>query len=154
MDKNANRKDNDKNRQLDDYKDKFKEHKLTPQRKLILEVLLENQDSHLSAEEVFKLVQEKNDDIGLATIYRTLDLLDELEVVHKLNFGDGRSRYELNKSDKKHHHHHLICMGCNEIIEVKDDLLQKLEKTIETEHKFEILDHRVKFYGYCPSCKQ
>lgn len=139
---------------VEEYKKKFKDYKLTPQRKLILEIFLENQDEHLSAEEVYRLIQEKGEDIGLATIYRTLDLLDELGVLHKLNFGDGKSRYEINKSEKSHHHHHLICVKCHEIMEVKDDLLQKLEETIEKEHDFEILDHRVKFYGYCPLCSE
>ena len=144
-----------KNSQVEEYKKNFKEYKLTPQRRLILEVFLENEDAHLSAEEVFMLIQKKDENIGLATIYRTLDLFEELEVLHKLNFGDGRSRYELNKSEKNHHHHHhLICLECNEIMEVKDDLLQKLEETIEEEHNFKILDHRVKFYGYCPCCKR
>ncbi|UMZ75122.1 Fur family transcriptional regulator [Natranaerofaba carboxydovora] len=142
----------DQSEKINAYKDKFKDYKLTPQRKRILGIFLENEDAHLSAEEVFKLIQDKKEDIGLATVYRTLDLLDELGVLHKLNFGDGRSRFELNKSEKSHHHHHLICVKCHKIIEVKDDLLQKLEATIEDEHSFEILDHRVKFYGYCPEC--
>lgn len=133
---------------------KLKDYKLTPQRQLILKIFLENQGDHLSAEEVFKLAQEKNHDIGLATIYRTLDLLDELNILHKLNFGDGRSRYELNKKEREHHHHHLICLECQRIIEVKDDLLHRLEQTVEVEHDFDIIDHRVQFYGYCRKCRE
>ena len=140
---------------LEAYRDRFKEYKMTPQRRLILETLLENQDHHLSAEELYKLVHQKDEEVGLATIYRTLELLDELQIVHKLNFGDGRSRYELTQPHTdQHHHHHLVCLRCQEIYEVKEDLLHQLEALIEREHGFQIQDHRVSFFGYCRDCVQ
>ncbi len=131
----------------------FTEYKLTPQRKAVLEVFLENKDEHLSAEEVLRLSQEKNSDIGFATVYRALDLFEELDIIHKMNFGDGKSRYELNQMEREHHHHHLVCLSCHEIIEVKDDLLSKLETNIAQEHNFDIMDHRLQFYGYCHKCR-
>lgn len=142
-------------KKLEAYRDRFKEYKMTPQRRLILETLLENQDHHLSAEELYKLVHQKDEEVGLATIYRTLELLDELQIVHKLNFGDGRSRYELTQPHTdQHHHHHLVCLRCQEIYEVKEDLLHQLEALIEREHGFQIQDHRVSFFGYCRDCVQ
>ena len=140
---------------LEALREQFKEHKLTPQRRVVLQTLLENQELHMSAEEVYVLAKEKDSEIGFATIYRTLDLLAELNIVHKLNFGDGRSRYELcNLPSEHHHHHHLVCLNCNQILEVKEDLLQQLETLIEREHGFQIVDHRVQVYGYCSDCKE
>lgn len=139
-------------KKLEAFRDQFKEHKMTPQRRVILQSLLENADQHLSAEELYALAKEKDPEIGLATIYRTLDLLEELNILHKLHFGDGRSRYELCHVQSEHHHHHLVCLNCNQILEVKEDLLSQLEDLIEREHGFRIVDHRVQFYGYCSSC--
>lgn len=139
-------------KKLDLFRDQFKEHKLTPQRRVVLQALLENPDQHLSAEEVYGLAKDIDPEIGLATIYRTLDLLEELNILHKLNFGDGRSRYELCHLQTEHHHHHLVCLNCNQIYEVKEDLLHQLETIIEKEHGFRIVDHRVQFYGYCSEC--
>ncbi|ACB84721.1 Fur family transcriptional regulator [Natranaerobius thermophilus] len=137
---------------LAEIEKKFYNYKFTPQRKTILKVLFENKGHHLSAEEILQLSKEKNSDIGFATVYRTLDLFEELEIVHKLHFGDGCSRYELTRTGSSHHHH-LICLNCNQIFEVKDDLLKKLENNIETQHNFKISDHRLHFYGYCKNCK-
>ncbi len=138
---------------LEELEARFRGYKLTPQRKAVLEVFFENRDRHLSAEEVLRMAQEKNSDIGFATVYRTLDVLEELGIIHRMNFGDGRSRFELSQRGAGHHHHHLVCLGCHEIIEVKDDLLSKLEKNISDEHDFEIYDHRLQFYGYCSKCR-
>lgn len=127
---------------------------MTPQRRVILQTLLENPDLHLSAEELYALVKEKDSEIGLATIYRTLELFEGLNILHKMNFGDGRSRYELCHLQSEHHHHHLVCLRCNQILEVKEDLLNQLESLIEEEHGFKIVDHRVSFYGYCSRCAE
>jgi Fur family transcriptional regulator, ferric uptake regulator len=125
--------------------------KLTPQREATLRVLLENEEAHLSAEEIFMLVKQKAPDIGLATVYRTLDLLSELKIIEKLNFGDGVARYEFRSDDHPHHHHHLICLRCNRLFEI-EDLLDSLEAKVEREHNFKIVDHRVSFLGYCADC--
>src|SRR5690625_3311253 len=97
-----------------------KNYKLTPQREATLYVLLEREEDHLSAEEIFLLVKEKAPDIGLATVYRTLELLSELEIVDKINFGDGVSRYDLRKEGAEHFHHHLVCMECGSVEEIID----------------------------------
>jgi len=138
---------------------KFKQHlkekgyKLTTQRRAILDVIIENQDKHLSTEEIYDLVKEKYPEIGLATVYRTLQLFDEMGLIYKLNFNDGCSRYELYRSGSDHQHHHLICLKCGRVIEVNEDLLEVLEKKIEKFNDFEIIDHNVKFYGYCSKCR-
>ena len=141
-------------KKLETFREQFKEHKMTPQRRVILQTLLQNPNLHLSAEELYALVKEQDSEIGLATVYRTLELLEELNILHKLYFGDGRNRYELCHLQSEHHHHHLICHTCNQILEVKEDLLNQLEALIEREHGFRIVDHRVQFYGYCTACDQ
>ncbi|EHQ90093.1 Fur family transcriptional regulator [Desulfosporosinus youngiae] len=127
-------------------------YKLTPQRQTILQTFLENVDSHLSAEEVYMLVKHQNPEIGLATVYRTLDILAEIGILLKNDFGDGRSRYEFSRQDEHHHHHHLICLGCGSVSEFDDDLLESLEAVIIKRNHFKILDHDLKFYGYCEKC--
>ncbi|ADL68780.1 Fur family transcriptional regulator [Thermoanaerobacterium thermosaccharolyticum] len=141
--------------EIDDIKESLKQKgfKLTTQRRAILDVIIENREKHLSSEEIYELVKEKYPEIGLATVYRTLQLFDELGVIYKLNFDDGRSRYELYHNED-HQHHHLICLKCGSVIEMEGDLLENLEEAIENTKNFQIVDHNVKFFGYCSKCKQ
>lgn len=128
------------------------DYKLTPQRRVIMQAFLDYSEKHLSAEDIYGIVKEKNPDIGLATIYRTLDLLAELGILQKMNFGDGRSRYEFSE-DHVHHHHHLICLKCGMVQEFEDDALENLEQEIAQKSGFTITDHQLKFYGHCKKCK-
>ena len=140
---------------VDSIKERLKEegYKLTTQRRAILDAIIENSGSHLSPEEIYDVVKLRYPEIGLATVYRTLQLLEQLDIVCKLNFDDGCNRYELNSDSNDHHHHHLICLNCGKVIEVKLDLLENLEYEIEREGKFKIVDHNVKFFGYCIECR-
>lgn len=131
-----------------------KGYKLTPQREATLKVLIEREEDHLSAEEVFFLVKEKAPEIGLATVYRTLELLCELKVVDKINFGDGVSRYDLRKEGVDHFHHHLVCMECGSVEEIIEDLLGDVEKIVETDWGFQVEDHRLTFHGVCKQCQE
>lgn len=131
-----------------------KGYKLTFQRRAILDIIIENRGSHLSPEEIYDLVKERYPEIGLATVYRTLQIFEQLNIVCKLNFDDGCNRYELSTDTGDHHHHHLICLKCGKVIEVKMDLLESLEQEIEKEGKFKIVDHNVQFYGYCSDCQK
>jgi Fur family ferric uptake transcriptional regulator len=127
--------------------------KLTPQREATVRVLLENEEDHLSAEDVFMLVRDKAPEIGLATVYRTLELLSEMHVVEKMNFGDGVARYDLRNDNNHHHHHHLICVQCGAVDEIMEDWLGFLEDRLEKEYNFTVLDHRLDFQGICYRCK-
>ena len=133
---------------------KNKGYKLTPQRRAILNSIMNSEDRHLTAEEIYDLVKIDCPEIGLATVYRTVQLLEELGVVSKLDLDDGCSRYELVMEGEAHQHHHLICNGCGKVIEVEGDLLDELEKNIEKNYSFKILDHSLKFYGICEECKR
>lgn len=136
------------------FKEQLKEkgYKLTTQRQAVLDVIIQYSGKHLTTEEIYELVKEKHPEIGLATVYRTLLLLDKLELVYKLDLDDGCSRYELNKHNEDHRHHHLICMKCGSVEEVEEDLLDSLEEQILHKNKFIVKDHRVKFYGHCEKC--
>ena len=129
-------------------------YKMTPQRKGILQVFVDNPDEHLSAEEVYDILKENDFDFGLATVYRNVELLNELGILAKVDFGDGCARYELSTTDPKiHNHHHLICLNCRKVIEFEEDLLGGLEDFIETKSGFQIVNHEVKFFGYCSECR-
>lgn len=128
------------------------DYKLTRQRQVILEALMEHTACHLSAEEIYSIVKQRYPDIGLATVYRTLELLAELDILQKMDFDDGRSRYELN-DEAVHHHHHLICVKCGRVIEFADDLLETLEAMVSRKTGFQVLDHHLKFYGLCGACR-
>ena len=127
-------------------------YKLTPQREATVRILLENEEDHLSAEDVFMLVKDIAPEIGLATVYRTLELLSELHVLEKMNFGDGVARYDLRNDRTRHHHHHMICVQCGSVSEILDDWLSPLEERLEIEYGFKVLDHRLDFQGICKDC--
>ncbi|MBU5341370.1 MULTISPECIES: ferric iron uptake transcriptional regulator [Bacillaceae] len=129
-------------------------YKLTPQREATVRVLLENEEDHLSAEDVYLLVKEKSPEIGLATVYRTLELLTELKVVDKINFGDGVSRYDLRKEGAAHFHHHLVCIECGSVEEIQEDLLDDVEAIVEEKWNFIVKDHRLTFHGLCKNCQK
>jgi len=125
--------------------------KLTTQRRDILSVLVKNPEKHYSAEELYEAVKRINPDVGLATIYRSLEILCSLGITHQHNFGNNYKRYELNLEG--HHHHHLICLDCGRIIEFNDSVLEEFEDNLKKEYDFEIIDHRIKFYGRCKECR-
>lgn len=129
-------------------------YKLTPQREATVRVLLENEEDHLSAEDVYLLVKEKYPEIGLATVYRTLELLTELKIVDKVNFGDGVARYDLRKEGENHFHHHLVCIECGSVEEIQEDLLDDVEEIVEERWHFIVKDHRLTFHGICRECQK
>lgn len=128
--------------------------KLTPQREATVAVLLENDKDHLSAEEIYMLVKQKSPEIGLATVYRTLEMLTELKIIDKISFNDGVSRYDMRKEGAKHFHHHLLCLECGGIEEVEEDLLLDVEKIVNKRFQFEVKDHRLTFHGVCRDCQK
>lgn len=127
-------------------------------REIILETL-EGTNEHLSPEDIYNKIKEHYPAMGLATVYRTLEMLIELGLVNKMDFGDGRKRYELTeKVSSKAHHHHLVCSSCGKIIEYSDFLdeeigfLNSVEKKLEVKHNFKIQNHFIEFRGLCSSC--
>lgn len=134
---------------------KDKKYKMTSQRQVILKAFVDSEIRHMNAEEVFEAVKKMAPDIGLATVYRTLDLFTEMDLLKKLDFDDGCSRYELNDRETEgHFHHHLICLECGKVWECQDDLLETLESILAKRLHFQTVDHQLKVYGYCEECQK
>ena len=133
--------------------------RMTVPRQAIMDVLSAT-DKHLSAEDVYMEVYKKYPNVGLTTVYRTLEILTQMGMVAKFDFGDGRSRYEPVEGSGKGHHHHLICTNCNRIIEytefIDDDIecLKRAEKGLAKKYDFDIKSHIIQFYGLCDKCKK
>ena len=141
----------------EEFKKRLKEKglKVTNQRLVVLEALETSSNQHLTAEQIFDLVKADNPEIGLATVYRTIQVLLELHLIDRVNFDDGSERYEIVRMGTKgarHHHHHLICINCGKVFECEEDMMEGLETEIEKKTGFHVIDHEVKLYGYCKEC--
>ncbi len=117
----------------------------TPERSIILEEIYKI-NTHFDIDELFNIISKKNK-ISKATIYNTIELLHQLELVKKHVFNDTKVLYE--KSLNKKQHNHLICVKCNKIQEFCDPRLQKIIESTETLLKFKISKHSLNFYGHC-----
>jgi Fur family transcriptional regulator, ferric uptake regulator len=104
---------------------------------------------HISAERLYAEVKKINPHVGYATIYRTLRLLKECELVSERHFDDGQARYEV-VSDK--HHDHFICERCGKIIEFENEGLERLQETVARELKAVLTRHKMELYGICAEC--
>ena len=141
----------------EEFKKRLKEKglKVTNQRLVVLEALETSSNQHLTAEQILDLVKADNPEIGLATVYRTIQVLLELHLIDRVNFDDGSERYEIVRMGTKgarHHHHHLICINCGKVFEFEEDMMEGLETEIEKKTGFHVIDHEVKLYGYCKEC--
>lgn len=135
-------------------------YRITIPRQAILS-LLGSTSEHLSAEDIYIAVHKTYPNIGLTTVYRTLELLVQMGIVYKFDFGDKRARYELSEGPKgKRHHHHLVCTNCGRVIDYTDfvdkekELLSKTEEGLSRKYDFKINGHRIQFYGLCSECKK
>ncbi|RLC91506.1 MAG: transcriptional repressor [Chloroflexi bacterium] len=121
--------------------------RMTPQRRAIIQVLLESAGSHPTAEQIFTRVRDVMPDISHATVYNTLHELVEMGTLLELNLGMREQRYDINTTD----HAHLICLGCGRVEDVPYDS-EALTLSPEHTHGFQVVDCRVIFRGYCPAC--
>lgn len=128
---------------------KKKGYKLTPQRRKIY-ACLESAEGHLSAEEIRKGVSKDDPKIGLATVYRTLELLVKLGLVREEKLGEGHRHFELARKP----HYHLICSKCGKVFEFSENLTKDLAVRLSNDYKFNIVECRLDFYGYCEKCSQ
>jgi len=138
---------------LSDFKALLKKNalKFTIQREVILETLY-NSDEHLTPESLHHLIQEKFPDLktGIATVYRTLSLLEDSNMVTSLSFGAQGKKYELGA---KNHHDHLICTECGSITEFVDEQIEERQHKIAKELGFLMKDHSMQIYGICKNCQ-
>jgi Fur family ferric uptake transcriptional regulator len=135
-------------------------YRLTIPRGAILDVLSQTSE-HLSAEDIYRTVHKTCPGVGLTTVYRTLDLLVQMGLVSKFDFGDGKGRFELAQGPKgERHHHHLVCRTCGRVIDYTDfideekELLGRIEKGLSEKFNFKITNHLIQFYGLCGSCRE
>ena len=124
--------------------------RVTRPRQAILKIL--RQHPHpLTNSEIFAGLPKGNCD--LATIYRSMHLLEEMGMVKRFDFGDGMARFELVNEGDDGHHHHLICVRCSQIVEIKDCFPPELEKQIAARNGFKSITHTLEFFGVCPRCQ-
>jgi len=125
-------------------------YKLTPQRHAVLKVIAASHD-HLTPGAIYERARLGNLDIGRVTVYRTLDLLNELKLVCRVHAGGGCRSYMMRRPTE--HHHHLICSGCGRVVDFVDCGLADLEKRLSEEARFDIKGHLLEFYGLCYDCR-
>jgi len=125
--------------------------KFTRQREAILRALHETGD-HLSPEEIHRTVARTNPDlnVGIATVYRTLSLLEGAGLAESISFGKDGKKYEIGL---KKHHDHLVCTSCGTIIEFTDDVIEARQEAIAKAHNFRMTDHTMKIVGLCADCQ-
>ena len=131
---------------------------MTASRQAIFQAL-HAMDGHPTADEIFTGLRGSYPGIGLATVYRNLDLLRTNGHVLAFDSGDGKLRYELRvKAGRLGHHHHLVCRNCREVVNYMDFeeeelmLVRKLEVHLASKFKYKVNDHDITFYGICPKC--
>lgn len=129
---------------------KEKDHKLTPQRLAVIKVLAQS-EGHPSVEGIYDQLQDDFPTMSLATVYRNVMLIKSLGEVLELGFADGSNRYDGNKP---YPHPHVICIQCRKIIDPDLDSLKDMTKEVANETGFEILTHRLDFFGICCDCKK
>ncbi len=122
-------------------------YRLTNQRRLIVREL--EGKRHLSAEEIHDRLKVEHPELGLSTVYRTLDLLTELGIVRKEDFGEGYSRYELTTERM---HHHARCRECGKVIEFNEELMEYLVLQVERETGFSTDWYEITLHGRCAEC--
>ena len=125
-------------------------YRMTPQRMMIVSAI-ENSDNHISAEDIYAQVVAKYPNVNVSTVYRTLELLEQLGLVTKTEMGVGRIMYH---PIEKGHHHHLICRECGRIIDLDESITAPLKENILRDYQFTAELRHLGILGLCAACKQ
>jgi Fur family ferric uptake transcriptional regulator len=120
--------------------------KITLPRLKILEIMQDPDNQHIGAEDVYKILLEQGEEIGLATVYRVLNQLDDAGIIHRHHFEGGKSVFELSQ---KSHHDHLVCLDCGKVIEFEDPIIEKRQEDIAQDNGIELTNHSLYLYGRC-----
>ncbi|XPF95375.1 ferric iron uptake transcriptional regulator [Colwellia sp. RE-S-Sl-9] len=120
--------------------------KITLPRVKILSILQDPANQHISAEDVYKILLEQHEEIGLATVYRVLNQFDDAGIVSRHHFEGGKSVFELSH---KKHHDHLVCLKCGKVVEFEDELIEQRQLDISKEHNIKLTNHSLYLYGEC-----
>ncbi|MGI0493827.1 transcriptional repressor [Alkalinema pantanalense CENA528] len=128
--------------------------RMTPQREVILHVFQNlPEGNHLSAEDLYELLEKQNAGISLSTIYRTLKLMSRMGILRELELAEGHKHYEINQPSP-YHHHHLICVRCSKTIEFKSDSVLKVGAKVAEKEGFHLLDCQMTVHAVCPTCQR
>ena len=125
--------------------------KVTLPRVKILQILEKQvNERHLTAEMVYKILLSEGEEIGLATVYRVLTQFEAAGLVTRHHFEGGNSIFELDTGD---HHDHILCLKCGKVDEFTDELIEARQKEVALKLGYELTDHGLYLYGFCPKCK-
>ncbi len=126
-------------------------YKLTPQRRAVVRTIVSSQ-GHLTPTAIYEKVHQEYPDIGLVTIYRTLDMLDKLGLICEVHAVGNRRSYLVRRPSE--HHHHLICSDCGAVVDFTNCDLGELEQRLSQETGFEIKSHLLELLGRCQNCQK
>jgi len=126
-------------------------HRASAPRAAVLE-LIGRQDCVLTAHEIADELRRRRSPVGLATVYRTLELLEELKLVQRLDVGGASARYEPALPGGEHHHHHLVCDACGRVTPFEDPSLERAIDSLAARLDYRVGDHDVILKGSCPDC--
>jgi Fur family transcriptional regulator, ferric uptake regulator len=113
--------------------------------------LLARQDCCLSAQEIYEELRRARSDVGIASIYRALDLLNDMGLVQRVEFGDGGARFEAVAPGGEHHHH-AVCDSCGQVTRFEDERLEKQLERLAGDLKHSMSGHDLVIHGECPRC--
>lgn len=127
--------------------------KATLPRLKILELFENSDERHLSAEDVYKVLLNAGDDVGLATVYRVLTQFEDAGLLVRHHFESGKAVFELNEGE---HHDHIVCVKCGKVEEFYDEEIEKRQKIAAESLGFKMQEHSLMIYGICnkPDCEE
>jgi len=125
-------------------------YKSTPQRRAVLKAIEDSHD-HLTPAEIHEKARQENKNVGLVTIYRTIELLAKLGLICEVHSGGNCHSYLLRRPSE--HHHHLICSGCGTVVDFTNCDLSEVERKLSDETGFDIKGHLLEFSGHCQQCQ-
>lgn len=139
---------------IEEFKKALKDNglKYTKQREVLLKILY-NSDVHFTPEALHSLVKKDYPElnVGIATVYRTLNLLEDSGMATSISFGAQGKKFELAN---KPHHDHLICKSCNKIVEFEDASIERKQLNVAKEYGFALTSHIMQLYGICSDCSK
>lgn len=133
---------------------KAKGYKLTFQRQKILDVIINNKYKHLTSEDIYRCIKNDYPEIALATVYRTMQLLEECNILCKFDTSQNGIKYEVMELDNKHQHPHFICTNCKQVFPINEGsiYLELVERKLNDKYKFKMANCNIKLYGICKEC--
>ena len=142
----------DSEERFEQLKGEFRQrgYRLTPQRLALLR-LLSRSEAHPSASDLHEQIQDQFPTTSIATVYKTLNILNEMGEMLELGFSNDDNRYD---GRRPYPHPHIVCLRCHKIIDLDVDLVQGLEQEVEGRSGYRITGHRLDFYGICPDCQK